>query len=215
MVVPCPRGGHHERVNVVECGWTEAGTAASWAAGGAWTMGRRTLYTIGHSTRTWAEFVGLLKAWRIEELVDVRTVPRSRAFPQFGTKRMAKALPKAGIGYVHLPALGGLRHARKDSTNTGWRNASFRGYADYMRTPEFEAGLDELNALRKRRRTCVMCSEAVWWRCHRRMIADAEVARGIPVRHVMSATAAKAHEMTAFAVVTKRRGRAPVIRYPA
>ena len=177
-------------------------------------MGRRTLYTIGHSTRTWAEFVGLLKAWRIEELVDVRTVPRSRAFPQFGTKRMAKALPKAGIGYVHLPALGGLRHARKDSTNTGWRNASFRGYADYMRTPEFEAGLDELNALRKRRRTCVMCSEAVWWRCHRRMIADAEVARGIPVRHIMSATVAKGHEMTGFAVVEKRRGRGPVITYP-
>src|SRR5438445_3429472 len=133
-------------------------------------MAQRILFTVGHSTRGWDEFVALLKAWRIEQLVDVRTVPRSRAFPQFWGKRMAGALAKAGIRYVHLAALGGLRQARKDSPNTGWRNASFRGYADYMQTDEFEAGVRELDELRRGRRTCVMCSEAVWWRCHRRMI---------------------------------------------
>jgi uncharacterized protein (DUF488 family) len=177
-------------------------------------MGQRILFTVGHSTRSWVELVELLKTWRIEQLVDVRTVPRSRAVPWFWDRRMAVALPKVGIKYVHLAALGGLRRARKDSSNTGWRNASFRGYADYMQTEEFDAGLRELNDLRKQRRTCVMCSEAVWWRCHRRMIADAETARGIPVRHIMSATAAKPHEITPFAVVKKRRGRPPAITYP-
>jgi uncharacterized protein (DUF488 family) len=177
-------------------------------------MGQRILFTVGHSNRSWAEFVELLGAWGIEQLVDVRTVPRSRAVPWFWDRRMAVALPKMDISYVHLAALGGLRRARKDSSNAGWQNASFRGYADYMQTEEFEAGLRELNEMRKGARTCVMCSEAVWWRCHRRMIADAETARGIPVRHIMSATLAKAHEMTAFAVVKKRRGRSPVITYP-
>ena len=156
----------------------------------------------------------MLKGWGTEQLVDVRTVPRSRAVPWAWDKKMAVELPKVGIGYVHLGALGGLRRAAKDSPNKGWENASFRGYADYMQTAEFEEGLRELNGLRKRARTCVMCSEAVWWRCHRRMIADAEVARGIPVKHIMSATVAKGHEMTGFAVVKKRRGRAPVITYP-
>jgi uncharacterized protein (DUF488 family) len=177
-------------------------------------MGHRILFTVGHSNRSWAEFVELLGAWGIERLVDVRTVPRSRAVPWFWDRRMAVNLPKAGIDYAHLPALGGLRRARRDSPNTGWRNASFRGYADYLQTPEFEAGLAELNDLRKTARTCVMCSEAVWWRCHRRMIADAETARGIPVRHIMSATIAKPHEMTEFAAVKKRKGRPPVIGYP-
>jgi uncharacterized protein (DUF488 family) len=177
-------------------------------------MGQRTLFTVGHSTRAWAEFVELLKAWRIDELADVRTVPRSRTFPWFSKERMQKALPAAGIAYVHMAKLGGLRHAKKDSPNTGWRNASFRGYADYMQTEDFEKGLAELNQQRKKRRVCIMCSEAVWWRCHRRMIADAETARGIPVKHVMSRTVAKPHELTEFAVVRKRRGREPVISYP-
>jgi uncharacterized protein (DUF488 family) len=178
-------------------------------------MGQRTLFTVGHSTRAWAEFVALLKAWRIEELLDVRTVPRSRAFPWFSKPRMKSALATAGIAYLHLPALGGLRHASKSSHNTGWQNASFRGYADYMQTHSFEMGLKELNDRRKKRRVCVMCSEAVWWRCHRRMIADAEVIRGIPVQHVMSETTATRHELTQFAVVKKQRGRVPVITYPA
>ena len=178
-------------------------------------MAQRTLFTIGHSTRTWAEFIALLKAWKIEGLVDVRTLPRSRAFPWFTWQRMAHALPKAGITYAHIPALGGLRRFRKDSVNTGWRNARFRAYADFMQTAGFEAGLRQLNEMRKKRRVCVMCSEALWWRCHRRMIADAEVARGIPVKHIMSATSAPQHELTAFAVVKKPRGQAPVVTYRA
>jgi len=176
-------------------------------------MGQRTLFTVGHSTRSWAEFVSLLKAWRIEEIVDVRTVPRSRTFPWFDGRKMARELPKAGIGYVHLPALGGLRHAKKDSTNTGWRNSSFRGYADYMQSEDFAAGLKELDARRKGCRACIMCAEAVWWRCHRRMIADAETARGIPVKHILSEQIAKPHEMTEFAKVRKKRGGAS-ITYP-
>ena len=178
-------------------------------------MSQRTLFTVGHSTRAWAEFVALLKAWGIEELVDVRTVPRSRTFPWFSKERMEKLLPKSAIEYVHLPKLGGFRHSRKDSVNTGWQNSRFRGYADYMQTKEFEEGLKELNQRRKKRRVCVMCSEAVWWRCHRRMIADAEVARGIPVNHMMSDKIAKRHEVTEFAVVEKRKGRTPVITYPS
>jgi len=177
-------------------------------------MSQRTLFTVGHSTRSWAEFVALLKAWKIEELVDVRTVPRSRAFPWFSKERMGKLLPESAIEYLHLPKLGGLRHSRKASANEGWQNSRFRAYADYMQTTEFDEGLKELNRRRKKRRVCVMCSEAVWWRCHRRMIADAEVARGIPVKHVMSEKVAKRHELTEFAVVKKKNGRTPVITYP-
>jgi uncharacterized protein (DUF488 family) len=177
-------------------------------------MAQRTLFTVGHSTREWAEFVELLKAWQIDELVDVRTVPRSGAFPWFWKKRMEKALPKVGIQYLHIAELGGLRHSRKDSINKGWRNASFRGYADYMQTQDFQKGLAELNDRRKKARVCIMCSEVVWWRCHRRMIADAETARGIPVKHLMSERTATRHELTEFAMVKKRRGHAPVILYP-
>jgi len=177
-------------------------------------MAQRTLFTIGHSTRPWPEFVALLKAWKIEEVIDVRTVPKSRAFPQFWKSQMQKALPKAGIDYLHLVGLGGLRHSKKGSTNIGWRNASFRGYADYMQTSEFATALKKLNEHRKGKRVCVMCSEAVWWRCHRRMIGDVEVASGIPVKHVMSATKATPHELTPFAKVKSRRGKTPLITYP-
>ena len=177
-------------------------------------MAARTLFTIGHSTRTWAEFVAILRAWRIEQLIDVRTVPRSRAVPQFSKARMEGRLAKSGIAYVHIAELGGLRHAKKDSPNSGWRNASFRGYADYMQTPEFAQGLKKLEERRRRHRVCIMCAEAVWWRCHRRMIADAEVARGIPVQHIMSETVVKSHELTEFAVVKKKRGRPPLVTYP-
>jgi uncharacterized protein (DUF488 family) len=128
---------------------------------------------------------------------------------------METALPKASIQYVHSTTLGGFRRPSKDSINTGWRNLRFQAYADYMQTAEFARGIAELNQRRKKRRVCVMCSEAVWWRCHRRMIADAEVARGIRVKHVMSDTVAVPHELTEFAVVNKRRGRPPVITYPA
>ncbi|MGB7160136.1 MAG: DUF488 domain-containing protein [Tepidisphaeraceae bacterium] len=178
-------------------------------------MGQRTLFTVGHSTRGWDEFVALLKAWKIDEVVDVRTVPRSRAYAWFCKEQMEKSLPKAAIRYLHLPGLGGFRPARNDSVNTAWRNARFRGYADYMQTTAFDHELKKLNERRRKRRVCVMCSEAVWWRCHRRMIADVEVARGIPVKHVMGTTVAKRHEMTEFAAVQKRRDQTPVITYPS
>ncbi|CAN5492188.1 DUF488 domain-containing protein [soil metagenome] len=177
-------------------------------------MAQRTLFTIGHSTRSWAEFIALLKAWKIEEVVDVRTVPRSRTFPWFSKARMEKSLPKSAIRYMHLPNLGGLRRPGKESPNTGWQNVRFRAYADYMQTDEFVQGLTELNRRRIKRRVCVMCSEAVWWRCHRRMIADAEVAQRIPVKHVMSRTSAVPHAITAFAVVKKSSGQPPVVSYP-
>jgi uncharacterized protein (DUF488 family) len=177
-------------------------------------MGQRTLFTVGHSTRKWSAFVALLKAWKIDQLLDVRTVRRSRAFPWFGERRMKAALARSGIGYAALPALGGFRHPTPNSSNGGWHNARFRAYADYMQTDSFKKGIEELNERRKKRRVCVMCSEAVWWRCHRRMIADAEAARAIPVKHIMSKTSATQHELTDFAVVQKRRGRAPTIIYP-
>jgi uncharacterized protein (DUF488 family) len=177
-------------------------------------MGKRTLFTIGHSTRRWDEFVSLLAAWKIAEVIDVRTVPRSRACPWFSTAKLAAALPKRGIRYVHIAALGGFRHPRPDSPNNAWRNTSFRGYADYMASDAFATGLKRLDKRRDKRRVCVMCSESVWWRCHRRMIADVEVARGVPVRHIMSERVATPHKLSDFAVVKKRRGRPPLITYP-
>ena len=177
-------------------------------------MSQRILYTIGHSTRSWQEFIHLLLVWKIAELIDVRTVPRSRAFPQFNKARMAAGLRRMGITYTHIKELGGLRHSRKGSTNTGWRNASFRGYADYMQSQECLQALAELNRRRRRHRVCIMCSEALWWRCHRRMIADAEAARGIPVRHIMSDRAARPHERTDFAHVRHIGARKICLTYP-
>ncbi|NNM85353.1 MAG: DUF488 domain-containing protein [Phycisphaerales bacterium] len=177
-------------------------------------MSQRILYTIGHSTRSWREFTDLLLAWKIAELIDVRTVPRSRAFPQFNKDHMATALRRVGIEYKHIKELGGLRHTKKGSANTGWRNASFRGYADYMQSQEFSQALAELNRRRRLHRACIMCSEALWWRCHRRMIADAEVARGIPVRHIMSERTAKPHEITPFARIRRLRTRCVSVDYP-
>lgn len=178
-------------------------------------MDSNTLYTIGHSTRHWDAFIALLRHWEIDELVDVRTVPKSRTYPWFGTDRMAEALPEAGIRYRHLKSLGGFRAVRKDSPNGAWENRSFRGYADYMQTDAFEAGIEALNHRREHGRVCVMCSEAVWWRCHRRMIADAETARGLSVRHIMSETSAPLHKLTSFAVVEQRDGHPPRVTYPA
>jgi uncharacterized protein (DUF488 family) len=172
-----------------------------------------TLFTIGHSTRTLAEFVSLLEAFAVGRVVDVRTVPKSRRVPWFNKETLPRALRKRGILYSHLPALGGLRRAAKDSPNGGWRNASFRGYADYMGTPGFARGVAALDRLREKRRVAIMCAEAVPWRCHRSMIADAETARGVAVRHIMSATKANPHKLTGFAKVD-RRGEEPVVRYP-
>src|SRR5215469_2975818 len=157
--------------------------------------------TIGHSTRSIEEFISLLQAHGVTRVVDVRTVPRSGHNPQFNKTSLPKTLRKAGIGYVHLPGLGGLRHALRDSINQGWRNASFRGFADYMQTPDFERSLKELIRLAKADRVALMCAEAVPWRCHRSLIADALFAHGIQTEHIMSSTSRKVHTLTSFAKV--------------
>jgi uncharacterized protein (DUF488 family) len=155
------------------------------------------IFTIGHSTRPIEEFIALLAAHQIELLADVRTIPRSRHNPQFNRDTLPDSIRP--IDYLHMPELGGLRHARKDSTNTAWRNLSFRGFADYMETPEFEAGLTHLIEHAKTRRTAIMCAEAVPWRCHRSLIADALTARGIEVFEISSLTRTQPHKMTPFA----------------
>jgi uncharacterized protein (DUF488 family) len=147
----------------------------------------------------------LLKAHGVEMLLDVRTVPRSRHNPQFNRETLAESLQAAGIEYRHMAALGGLRHPRADSRNTGWRNASFRGYADYMQTAEFARALDELVGLAEEHRVAVMCAEAVPWRCHRSMIADALAARGVTVEHILTPTRRDAHVLTSFAQVEGTR----------
>ncbi len=169
-----------------------------------------TITTIGHSTHPIDEFIALLKNYGIEQLVDVRTVPKSRHVPQFNSEALAEALGKQGIGYVHLKELGGLRHAKKDSINTGWRNASFRGYADYMATEEFAKGIDRLVELATSKRTVLMCAEAVPWRCHRSLVGDALLVRGSAVEDVMSATSVRPHKLTEFAKVDGQQ-----ITYPA
>jgi uncharacterized protein (DUF488 family) len=164
-----------------------------------------TIYTIGHSTRTFGELIGLLRAHDITRLADIRTVPRSRRHPHFSIDALSSSLPQAGISYRHLPGLGGLRKPRRDSTNTAWRHAGFRGYADYMQTPEFDAALGEFLELAVYGRSVLMCAEGVWWRCHRQLVADALVARGVEVRHIMSATSAPAHALTEFSRVIDGR----------
>jgi len=158
--------------------------------------------TIGHSTRSLEEFVRLLQAHEVTRVVDVRTVPRSRHNPQFNRESLPASLKTADISYVHIPGLGGLRHTSKQSLNTGWRNASFRGYADYMQTPEFEKALNELIHLVNQDRLALMCAEAVPWRCHRSLIADALLVRGILTEDIMSATRRQVHALTPFAKVT-------------
>jgi len=157
-------------------------------------------FTIGHSTRTLEEFIALLRAHGVTQLADVRTVPKSRRHPHFAGEALARSLPDAGVAYRHFAGLGGLRTPRRDSRNTAWRHDSFRGYADYMETAPFERALDELIAW-SGARPVIMCAEAVWWRCHRQLVADALVARGAEVRHIMSAASAPPHALTAFARV--------------
>ncbi len=160
-----------------------------------------TILTVGHSTHPLPEFLSILRANGVEQVADVRTIPKSRRNPQFNRDALAKSLPEHGIAYHHLPGLGGLRHPRKDSINLGWKNASFRGYADYMQTPEFAESLAELIGLARGRRTAMMCAEAVPWRCHRSLIADALRARGIEVEDILSATSRKPHHFTPFAKI--------------
>ena len=159
------------------------------------------VFTIGHSTRPIEGFIGLLESNGVRRLIDIRTIPKSRRNPQFSADNLAASLHAARIGYVHLKALGGLRHPRKDSVNTGWRNASFRGYADYMQTQEFEDALERAIELARQEPTALMCAEAVPWRCHRSLVSDALVVRGIEVREIVNESAPREHKLTPFALV--------------
>jgi uncharacterized protein (DUF488 family) len=170
----------------------------------------RVVYTIGHSTRPLEEFLDLLRAHGVTQLADVRTIPKSRRHPQFVGEAMAQSLPAAGIEYRHFPGLGGLRKASPDSPNRGWRHAGFRGYADYMQTPEFEAGLDALIRMSREKRTAIMCAEAVPWRCHRSLVADALEVRGVAAVEILSERSARLHELTPFARVA-----GTTVLYPA
>lgn len=159
------------------------------------------IFTVGHSTRTLDDFVKLLRQYDIGRLVDVRTIPRSRHNPQFNKESLGVFLRNRGIAYRHMKELGGLRHARTDSPNTGWHNASFRGFADYMLTAEFSAAIDKLIGLAGKKLTVIMCAESVPWRCHRSLIGDALLVRGMEVRDIFSSKSVKPHTLTPMAVI--------------
>lgn len=164
-----------------------------------------TVHTIGHSTRPIEAFVGLLEHCGIDTLVDIRTVPKSRHNPQFEQTRLERSLADAGIDYRHMASLGGLRRPAKDSVNTGWRNASFRAFADYMQTEEFNDAVTELAALAAECRPAIMCAEAVPWRCHRSLVGDALLVRGVEVYDIISPASIKKHALTRFAKVDGTR----------
>lgn len=168
------------------------------------------VFTIGHSTRSIEEFSGLLQAHSVQQLVDVRTIPKSRHNPQFNELELEKSLKQIDVHYSRIKALGGLRHHNRESVNLGWRNASFRGYADYMATPEFSEGLRELMKIAIAKPTAIMCAEAVPWRCHRSLIGDALVVKGWTVRDIMSTTSAPDHRLTPFLKVVRGE-----LTYPA
>jgi uncharacterized protein (DUF488 family) len=170
-----------------------------------------TVWTVGHSTQPLDTFVALLVAHDIAQVADIRTVPRSRRHPQFDTDALAQSLPERGVVYVHLPRLGGWRQAKADSPNGGWRNLSFRGYADYAMSEEFADGLAQLRGIAAARRTAMMCSEALWWRCHRRLVADRLLVAGDTVCHIGSGGRVSEHKLTPFAIVEPDG----LITYPA
>ena len=157
------------------------------------------IWTIGHSNHPLEEFLGILKAHGIERVVDVRRFPASRKWPHFNAVSLATSLPESGIDYAGAPELGGRRKGRPDSPHTAWRVEAFRGYADFMDSQDFAAGLDRVMALAKERRSALMCAEALPWRCHRSLIADALLARGWDVLEVLSEKEARPHRLTAFA----------------
>ncbi len=163
--------------------------------------GKHTVYTIGHSTHSVENFIAMLQSFGIKTLVDIRGLPGSRKFPQFDKENLEISLDKNGIHYIHLKELGGRRKVHKDSKNTRWRNASFRGYADYMETEEFEKGVVELESIALRSPTAYMCAEAVWWRCHRSMVSDYLKAKGWKVLHIMGVDKAEEHSYTSPARV--------------
>ncbi len=160
-----------------------------------------TVYTVGHSNRDPDEFVGLLKAHGVETLADIRKLPGSNKYPHFNQDELSDSLARSGIRYVFLKELGGRRLQKKDSENTAWRNRSFRAYADHMETGEFRRGIDSLLGYAAEGRVAVMCSEAVWWRCHRALVADYLKAKGANVRHIMGESAARPHPFTSAAKV--------------
>jgi uncharacterized protein (DUF488 family) len=169
-----------------------------------------TVYTIGHSSHDKKKFLEMLKAHGIRLLIDVRTVPKSRKVPRYNQDVMEEYLRKEKILYVHMPQLGGLRHFSKDSLNTGWRNLSFRGFADYMQSDEFWSGIEDLMIHAAGKKTAIMCAEALPWRCHRSLIADALLAKGAKVFHILSEKSLLEHKMTKFAKVGNGR-----IAYPS
>jgi uncharacterized protein (DUF488 family) len=164
-------------------------------------MGAMKIWTVGHSTHSFDAFLALLAAHEIALLADIRTVPKSRRHPHFHADALARSLVDHGMAYVHLPRLGGWRRGAADSPNDGWRNESFRGYADYAMSDEFAEGLAQLRELATARPTAMMCSEALWWRCHRRLVADRLVVGGDTVCHISSDGRASAHQLTSFATV--------------
>jgi len=168
-----------------------------------------TVFTVGHSTLPIETFIATLKTYAIVQLVDVRKIPRSRHNPQYESEALATSLGDSGIDYGWMQALGGLHRTRPDSPNGGWRNTSFRGYADYMQTPAFRQGVEELIAISRDKRTAIMCAEAVPWRCHRSLVADALCVRDVPVAEIFSATSCRPHKLTPFAQV-----RGTEITYP-
>jgi uncharacterized protein (DUF488 family) len=170
---------------------------------------RPEVYTIGHSNRSIDEFIGLLTQNRVQLVVDIRKMPRSRHNPQFESGALQQALERARIDYVHEPLLGGLRRAHKDSVNDGWRNTSFRGFADYMATDDFKQGLEALLRRSESTTAAIMCAEAVPWRCHRTLVADALKAAGRRVRHIVGSSKPSTHKFTPF--LRRRRG---VLTYP-
>jgi uncharacterized protein (DUF488 family) len=162
---------------------------------------KTTIYTIGHSTHSIEEFISILQEFKIGLVADIRTIPGSRFNPQFNQTELKRELQQAKIGYIHLKELGGLRHASKTSANTAWKNASFRGFADYMQTEEFHSGIDQLMKLAQENRTVIMCAEAVPWRCHRSLIGDVLVVRDFDVINIMGEKTSSAHKITAWAKV--------------
>ena len=160
-----------------------------------------TVFTIGHSTRPLVEFLALLDAHGVKQIADIRSVPRSRRHPHFSIDALEASLSQAGVTYRHFRDLGGLRKPKPDSRNLGWRHEGFRGYADYLETAQFDRALAELMVFAATAPTATMCAEAVWWRCHRQIVADVLVARGVDVRHITSSAAAAPHALTDFARV--------------
>jgi len=173
------------------------------------------IWTIGHSNRTIEDFLDLLRAYHIQALADVRRFPGSRRFPQFGQEEFSGSLKQAGISYVHFPELGGRRPVQPDSPNSNWRNAAFRGYADYMLSAEFRSGIERLLAIARKQRTAIMCAEALWWQCHRALISDFLKIRSWTMLHILGANKTQEHPFTSAArIVNDKLSYAPPLSQP-